>query len=180
MGPPGDEDSPAHKPKRGLAGVEDAYNGHAARLREIVEKKFNIPPCDAEAIVNEVFTSYLTRKDEVRDARKWLLGAVCHASRSYWRGASRTSQLPENVDDYIDPASPGLEGRIVDRVTLATALDQIDARAREVLRLFYAEGYSVAEIARQLGTSAGYAMQLLHTARKRVRDACEALKEKKA
>lgn len=179
MGPPGDDDSPANKPKTAVC-VEDAYKGHAARLREIVEKKFNIPPGDAAAIVNEVFTSFLTRKDSVRDAEKWLVGAVCHASRAYWRAAARTSPLPPDVGEYIDPASPLLENRIVDRVTMATALEQVDSRCRELLRMFYAEGYSAAEIAGRLGMSTGSVTQLLHHCRKRVREAYDALKEKKS
>ena len=180
MGPPGDDDSPANTPGRHTGRVEDAYNGHASRLRAIAEKKFNIPPCDAEAIVNEVFTSYLTRHDSVRDARKWLVGAVCHASRAYWRAAARTCQFPDDLAEYVDPDSPGLEGRIVDRVTMAMALSQLDPKCRETLHMFYAEGYSAAEMAERLGTSSGYVLQLLHGCRKRVREAYAALKEKKS
>lgn len=179
MGPTGDDDSPADKPKKsGRVVVEDAYHGHAARLREIAERKFNVPTCDAEAIVNEVFTSYLTRRDLVRDEQKWLVGAVCHASRAYWRAASRTCQMPPDVCDYVDPESPTLEARIVDRVTMGRALSQVAPKCREMLRMFYAEGYSTAEIAERLDTSEGYVTQLLHGCRKRVRAAYDRLKRK--
>lgn len=176
MGPPGDDDSPAHKPNAGERGVEDVYKRYAPRLREIAEKKFNIPACDAEAIVNEVFAAYLTAHERVRNAQTWLVGAVCHSSRAYWRLAARTSQYPDDLDQHVDPDSPGLEGRIVDRVTMSRALSQTDPRCREMLRKFYAEGYSAAEIAEHLGTSPGYVMQLLHKCRKRVREAYDALK----
>lgn len=179
MGPSGDGGSPADKPKSTVGGVEDAYRGHAARLREIAEKKFNIPPGDAEAIVNEVFTSYLTRRHAVRDARKWLVGAVCHASRAYWRSASKMLPMPDDVTEYVDPASGGLETRIVDRVTMSRALSQIGPKCREMLRMFYAEGYSAAEIAERLDTSTGYVEQLLHGCRKRVRAAYDRLKGNK-
>lgn len=178
MGPPGDADSPAHEPSGGT-GVEDAYRGYASRLREIAEKKFNIPACEAAAIVNEVFASYLTRKHLVRNPQKWLVGAVCHSCRAYWRMASKTSQFPDNVTEYVDPDSPGLEGRIVDRVTMAAALGLVDPKCRETLRLYYAEGYSAAEIAERYGTTTGYVMQLLHGCRKRVRQVYETLKERK-
>jgi len=178
MGPPGDGDSPASKPS-GVAGVEDAYKGHALRLRELAEKKFNIPASDAEAIVNEVFISYLTRRHLVRNPQKWLVGAVCHSCRAYWRIAAKTAPMPEDVGEYVDPDSPGLEGRIVDRVTMAAALRQLNPKCREILRLFYAEGYSAAEMGERLGTSTGYVMQLLHSCRKRVRQAYEKLKERK-
>ena len=167
----GDDDSAVSKPTALSVAVEDAYRDHAALLREIAEKKFNIPSTDAAAIVHDVFSSYMVHRANVRNARKWLVGAVCHASRGYWRASSRTSQLPEDFGNYVDPKSPGLEGRIVDRVTVERALSEIDPKCRETLRLYYAEGYSAAEIAELLGTTAGYVMQLLHTARKRVRKA---------
>jgi len=156
--------------------VEDTYRAHAAFLRELAEKKFNIPPGDAEGLVNEVFTAYLLRRHIVRNVRQWLIGAVCHASRAYWRAAARTTSLPPDVTDYIDPESPGLEGRIVDRVTMGAALGKVGPKCREVLRLYYAEGYSAAEIATRLGTTTGYVMQLLHTCRKQVRKAYDELK----
>ncbi|HUP62071.1 MAG TPA: sigma-70 family RNA polymerase sigma factor [Thermoanaerobaculia bacterium] len=176
--PGGGGDGRSKRPGTPVA-VEDAYRRLADLLRYIAETKFNIPPGDAEGVVNEVFTSYLLRRDLVRDTRKWLIGAVCHASRSYWRDAARTCQMPENVCDYVDPASPGLEGRIVDRVTMARALTAVGPKCRETLRLYYAEGYSAAEIAAHLGTTSGYVMQMLHTARKRVRKAYDALKAQK-
>jgi RNA polymerase sigma factor (sigma-70 family) len=175
MCPLGDDDLPAPKPTTGTVAVEDAYRDHAALLRDIAEKKFNIPPPDAAAIVHDVFSSFMVHRENIRDARQWLVGAACHASRAYWRTSSRTSQLPEDVGDYVDPQSPGLEGRIVDRVTVARALSEIDPKCRETLRLYYAEGYSAAEIAERLGTTTGYVMQLLHTGRKRVRKAYDDL-----
>jgi RNA polymerase sigma factor (sigma-70 family) len=174
MGAPGDDDPPGSERH-----VEDAYTGQSARLRRLVERKFNIPPVDAEAIVNDVFASYLSRRENVRDANKWLVGAVCHASRAYWRAAARMSQLPENAAEYIDHDATGFESRIIDRVTMSAALNQLGPRCRETLRLYYAEGYSAKEIAERFDTTTGYVIQLLHVCRKRVRQAYDALKEKK-
>jgi RNA polymerase sigma factor (sigma-70 family) len=175
MAPRGDEESPAPKPTGCSHAVEDAYREHAALLRDIAERKFNIPPHDASGIVSDVFSSFMVHRENVRNARQWLVGAVCHASRGYWRTAARTSQLPDDVGDYVDPESPGLETRIVDRVTMARALSQVEAKYLETLRLYYAEGYSAREIAQRLRTTTGYVMQLLHTGRKRVRKAYDDL-----
>jgi RNA polymerase sigma factor (sigma-70 family) len=176
MEPSGGDDGSTPKPPSASAGVEDAYKKHSELLRHIAETKFNIPPPDAEGVVNEVFTAYLLRRESVRDAHTWLIGAVCHASRAYWRDAARTSPLPEDVAEHVDPASRGLERRIVDRVTMARALTEVGPKCRETLRMYYAEGYSAAEIAARLGTTSGYVMQMLHTCRKRVRRAYDALK----
>lgn len=177
MGLTGDDEAPAAKPPGIRVAVEDAYRAHAALLRDIAEKKFNIPPPEAGALVHDVFSSFMIHRHNIRDARQWLVGAVCHASRGYWRTAARTSQLPEDFCEYMDPDSTGLEGRIVDRVTMAAALDQVGPKCREMLRMYYAEGYSAAEIASRLGTTTGYVNQLLHTSRKRVRKAYEDLRK---
>ena len=159
--------------------MEDTYKKHAPLLRDIAEKKFNIPPSDAEGLVNEVFTAYLLRRNVVRDTKKWLIGAICHASRAYWRAAAKTTSLPDDVAEYVDPNSGGLERRIVDRVTMGAALRKVGPKCRETLRLFYAEGYSAAEIAAILNTTTGYVTQLLHTCRKKVRKAYDELKGRK-
>jgi len=179
--PKGEGGAPPSKPPGSGSGsfVEDAYKKHADFLRHIAETKFGLPPSDAEGVVNEIFTAYLLRRDSVRNTRQWLIGAVCHACRAYWRAAARTSPLPEDVSEFVDPSSPGLEGRIVDRVTMARALTEVGPKCRETLRLYYAEGYSAAEIANHLGTTSGYVMQLLHTCRKRVREAYDRLKTKR-
>src|SRR5688500_14844134 len=105
MGPFGDDDSPASRPAARSVAIEDVYREHAAFLRDIAEKKFNIPAHDAAGIVNDVFSSYMVHRDNIRDERQWLVGAVCHASRGYWRTAARTSQFPEDVGEYVDPTS---------------------------------------------------------------------------
>jgi RNA polymerase sigma factor (sigma-70 family) len=180
MGPSGEDDSPASAPAESGVAVEDTYNLHAPRLRRIAERKFNIPSPDAEGVVNEVFTAFLLRRSMVRDPGLWLTGAVCHASRAYWRSAARTDPMPSNVTEYVDPDSPGLETRIVDRVTMRDALNQVDSKCRETLRMYYAEGYSAREIAEQLNTTTNYVNQLLHICRKRVRKAYDDLREKRS
>lgn len=140
-------------------------------LRDIARSKFNVPPHDVIGVVNEVFTAFILRQNHVRNPRKWLIGAVCHASRAYWRSHTRESPLPTDVGDYVDPTTVDTEGIIVDRVTMASALRQVGPKCREVLRMYYAEGYSTAEIAARLNTTSGYVTQLLHTCRNRVRKA---------
>lgn len=157
--------------------LADTYQRHFNLLRDIAERKFHVPPDDALALVNDIFLSMLAKQPEVRDERRWLIGAVCHASRGYWRAAMRYKPLPPDIEDYVDPAAANAESRIVDRVTIAEALNQLPPKCRETLRLFYSEGYSAAEIAERLDTTTGYVMQLLHSSRKRARDKYLALLE---
>lgn len=166
----GDDGSGGKPPPSLMALVEDAYRSHADLLREIAEKKFRVPAGDAEGIVNEIFTAYLMRAALVRDAKSWLVGAVCHASRGYWRARSRTEPLPPDINDRADPLNSDPEKRLIEKLTVALALNRLGPKCRTTLRMYYAEGYSAAEIAKCLGTTPGYVMQLLHTCRKRARE----------
>jgi RNA polymerase sigma factor (sigma-70 family) len=172
----GDGDPPNGGTDETRLALADTYQRHFDLLREIAEKKFHVPPCDAVALVNDIFLSMLTRHHEVRDERKWLVGAVCHASRGYWRAAMRYKPLPADIEDHIDPLAE-MENSIVDRVTIAEALNLLPPKCRETLRLYYTEGYSAAEIAERLDTTTGYVMQLLHSCRKRAREKYVALLE---
>ena len=175
----GEGDPPGSGAEETRLAVADAYRRHFDLLRDIAEKKFHVPPGDATALVNDIFLSMLARRPLVRDQRKWLIGAVCHASRGYWRAALRYKPLPPDIEDYVDPLAPDSENSIVDRVTMAAALNHIPPKCRETLRLYYTEGYSAAEIAERLDTTTGYVMQLLHSCRKRCREIYVALLEQR-
>jgi len=174
----GDGDPPGGGAEEARLALADTYRRHFDLLRDIAQKKFHVPACDAVAIVNDIFLSMLARRPTVRDERKWLIGAVCHASRGYWRAAMRYKPLPHDIEDRIDPA-PDSESNIVDRVTMAAALNHLPPKCRETLRLYYTEGYSAAEIAERLDTTTGYVMQLLHSCRKRAREIYVALLEQR-
>ena len=175
----GDGDPPGGGIDEARLALADTYRRHFDLLRDIAEKKFHVPSADAVALVNDIFVSMLARRPAIRDERKWLIGAVCHASRGYWRTAMRYTQLPPDIDEYADPLARDAEKSIVDRVTMATALNHLPPKCRETLRLYYTEGYSAAEIAERLETTTGYVMQLLHSCRKRCRQIYVALLEQR-
>lgn len=149
--------------------VETDYRRWATSLREIAERKFHVPPEDAEALVNDVFIAYLLRTEQIRNPEKWLIGAVCHASRGYWRREVRSEPLPRNIPEHPDPGTIDAEERLVSKLTVALALSHLPERCRRVLRMYYLDGYSHAELAQHLGTTAGYAAQILHSCRQRLR-----------
>ncbi len=128
-----------------------------------------MPPEEAEALVNDVFIAYLLRVEHIRNPEKWLIGAVCHASRGYWRRELRMEPLPRDLREHIDPGSLDAEDRLVSKLTVALALSHLSERCRRVLRMYYLDGYSMAEMAKQLNTTPGYAAQILHECRRRLR-----------
>jgi RNA polymerase sigma-70 factor (ECF subfamily) len=139
------------------------YEDNLNLLVAIAMRKFQVPDVDAEALAHEVFFSYLKRKDEIRDLHAWLIGAICHACRYYWRqNGRRTEQLDQSLALLRpDPASAGILDRLPAQIAARDALEALPPRYREILRLRYYEGYSIREIADTLGVTAKYTQKLV-------------------
>lgn len=150
--------------------VEALYIQHRSLLLYVACRKFRIPDCDAENLIQEVFLSYLQTGTKIENIRAWLVAAMCNASRHYWRAQGRTESLPDNIDDHSDPGSHGLADQFAMKMTVRQALDYLQPRCRETLWLHYFEGRSAGDVARELETTNRYAEKLIHNCLKRVRE----------
>lgn len=145
--------------------TEDVYRLHYDLLLYVARRRFRVPPGDAENLIQEVFVSYLSTAQEIRDVRSWLLGAISNASRHYWRSRGRTESLPEDLDKKSDPRSTA--DKLATSLTVRETLAHLQEKCRETLRLRYFEGCSAAEVAKELDTTNRYAEKLIHTCLKR-------------
>lgn len=150
--------------------VEALYLKHRTLLLFIACRKFRVPECDAESLIQEVFLSFLQTDTKIDNVRAWLVAAMCNASRHYWRSQGRTESLPEDFDDRSDPSSVGLAETFATSMTVRQAMRYLQPRCRETLRLHYFEGRSSGEVARELETTTRYAEKLIHNCLKRVRE----------
>lgn len=150
--------------------VETLYIDHRSLLLYVACRKFRIPDCDAENLIQEVFLSYLQTGTKIENIRAWLVAAMCNASRHYWRAQGRTESLPDDFADHCDPGSQGLAEQYMTRMTVRQALDYLQPRCRETLWLHYFEGRSAGDVARELETTNRYAEKLIHNCLKRVRE----------
>ena len=150
--------------------VETLYVQHRPLLLFIAGRKFRVPECDAESLIQEVFLSFLQTDTKIDNVRAWLVAAMCNASRHYWRSQGRTESLPEDFDDRSDPRSVGLAETFARTMTVHQAMRYLQPRCRETLRLHYFEGRSSVEVARELETTTRYAEKLIHNCLKRVRE----------
>jgi RNA polymerase sigma factor (sigma-70 family) len=139
---------------------EALYAEQSDFLFSVAVRKFRVPESEADALVHEVFLSYLKHADEVREVRSWLLGAICHASRYYWRSHGRTVLVEEQFD-RIDPKSLNILEGLPDQLAAREALACLTPRCQNVLRLRYFDGCSIAEIATSLGLTAKYTQKLV-------------------
>lgn len=150
--------------------VEALYLEHRNLLLYVACRKFRIPDCDAENLIQEVFLSFLQTGTKIDNIRAWLVAAMCNASRHYWRAQGRVESLPDNFNDQSDPGTHGLADQFAMKMTVRQALDYLQPRCRETLWLHYFEGRSAGDVARELETTNRYAEKLIHNCLKRVRE----------
>lgn len=150
--------------------VEALYIEHRNLLLYVACRKFRIPDCDAENLIQEVFLSFLQTGTKIDNIRAWLVAAMCNASRHYWRSQGRVESLPDDFNDHSDPGTHGLADQFAMKMTVRQALDYLQPRCRETLWLHYFEGRSAGDVARELETTNRYAEKLIHNCLKRVRE----------
>jgi RNA polymerase sigma factor (sigma-70 family) len=141
---------------------EAIYLQYFDLLAQIAVFKFQVPDSEAEALVHDVLISYLRKSDTIVELRSWLIGAICYASRHYWRLNGRTvAGEPEIELDRVDPASLRILDSLPDQLAAREALECLAPRCREVLHMRYFEGCTVAEVASRLGVKTKYAQKLI-------------------
>ncbi|HEY6137420.1 MAG TPA: sigma-70 family RNA polymerase sigma factor [Thermoanaerobaculia bacterium] len=160
--------SPAEAPVEVDIGV--LYVDYRMLLLSVACRKFRIPECEAENLIQEVFLSFLQAGTKIENAKAWLVAAMCNASRHYWRAQGRTEPLPEDYGERCDPASNGVADREAQKLTVHQALEYLQPRCRQTLYLHYFEGRSAGDVAREMETTNRYAEKLIHNCLKRIRE----------
>lgn len=148
------------------------YEENFAFLSSIAANKFRVPDTEAETLAHEVFLTYLRKSETITDLRSWLIGAICHASRHYWRANRRIVDADPEIDlEYADPASRQIVDVLTNQIAARKILDSLSPRYQEILRLRYFAGMTVPEIATHLGVKPKYAQKLVSKCLKRAEKA---------
>lgn len=157
--------------------ADEIYVRHAPLLRQIAIVKFHVPESDAEALVHDVFTSFFAKSvGAVRAPRPYLIGAICNASRHYWRERKTEESALGNADALFSPPSEeGALDAISRKLLIASTLLRIGPKCRDLLRRYYLNSETTASLAADRETSADYILFLLHRCRKRAREAARSL-----
>ncbi|HKS23681.1 MAG TPA: sigma-70 family RNA polymerase sigma factor [Thermoanaerobaculia bacterium] len=148
---------------------ETTYAAYAPLLRKIAMRKFGIPRGDAEALVHDVFTTYLANPSNVRNVRPYLIGAICNAARQHLRRDATEKQL--FCEGPVCAATPDEElvESVIRSITIRSTLAQLGPSCQETLRRFYLTGESAPAIAESRQTTANYILRLLNYCRNRAR-----------
>lgn len=144
------------------------YRVYFPFLRKLAVRKFAIPIDEVDDLVQDVFASYLANPSNVRDVHRYLIGAMCNASRYYWKrkGNSPLSEMGRaeaisSADDLVD--------EVIRNLTIGATLSRLGASCRDALERFYLRGETTVSIASSRDTSPGYICRLLNYCRNRAR-----------
>jgi RNA polymerase sigma factor (sigma-70 family) len=142
---------------------EELYEEQFDFLVGVAVRKFRVPESEAESLAQDVFLSYLRHRPTIREVYRWLLGAICHASRYYWRQHGRLADSldPEEVTERPDPESMHILESLPNQLAARQALEGLSERDQMILRLRYFDGCSIHEVAARLGVKPKYAQKLV-------------------
>lgn len=141
--------------------IASVYQAHIDLLIGTAVNRYHIPQEDAEALVHDVFVSFLAKAHEINDSRAWLLSSICNASKFFLRMRARHVALPPEHVNEPDPQLKRIVDALPDQIAGRDAFECLTARCQLALRLRYFEGYSVPEIAQALQTTPKYAAKLV-------------------
>jgi len=140
--------------------VEAAYRANYKLLSYLASARFRIPDDEVCGVIHDVFVSFIRSEAKIirteSDERAWLVGAVCNASRYYWRkhrGGEDIADARFNMRVLADDA--------LSRVELATVLRDLPERCRDLLCRRYVEGYTSEEIASDEALTSGSTRNLI-------------------
>ena len=141
---------------------EVVYERYFGLLVQIASFKFRVPESDAEALAHDVLMGYLRKSAMVIELRPWLIGAICYASRHYWRLNGRTVAVDDEAEvERADPASLRIVDSLTDQLAAREALECLTPRCQEVLHMRYFEGCTIAEVAARIGVRPKSAQKLI-------------------
>jgi len=148
---------------------EATYVKYFPLLTQVAMFKFQVPDTEAETLVHDVLLSYLRKGATVIDLRPWLIGAICHASRHYWRLNGRIIGADPDAElDRVDPTTLHILDSLPNQIAARQAIESLSPRCQQILHMRFFEGCTVPEIAVRLGVKAKYASKLLTKCLRRV------------
>jgi RNA polymerase sigma factor (sigma-70 family) len=156
---------------------DGVYATYVPLLRRIAMRKFSIPREDVDALVHDVFATYLAHSDRVREVHPYLIGGICNAARQYWRKNDAERAVFSDTALCERAADHALFDAVARSMDLRTVLGRLGTSCRETLYRFYIRGESAMSIAESRSTTANSIFQLLSYCRRSARAAFRSIRE---
>lgn len=125
----------------------------------------------AEDVTQDVFVKLLTNRPSLEEGREkaWLLKVALNRCRDLWRSAWIKKVVLGHPGFECFPA-PDEIGQMADQYSLAEAVNRLKPEFKEVVLLFYYQGFSVSEIAEMLQIAEGTVSSRLSRAREKLQN----------
>jgi RNA polymerase sigma-70 factor (ECF subfamily) len=125
----------------------------------------------AEDVTQDVFVRLIINQPELEQGREkaWLFKVALNRCRDIWRGAWFKKVVLGHPAFELYPA-PDEIGIAADKYDLAEAVSRLRPEFKEVILLFYYQGFSVTEIADMLGIAEGTVSSRLSRARNKLQE----------
>lgn len=125
----------------------------------------------AEDVTQDVFVRLIIYQPELEQGREkaWLFKVALNRCRDIWRGSWFKKVVLGHPAFELYPA-PDEIGIAADKYDLAEAVSRLRPEFKEVVLLFYYQGFSVTEIADMLGIAEGTVSSRLSRARNKLQE----------
>ena len=125
----------------------------------------------AEDVTQDVFVRFISNHPELEPGREkaWLFKVALNRCRDLWRGSWFKKMVLGHPAFELFPA-PDEIGKAAEKFALAEAVNRLRPEFKEVVLLFYYQGFSVTEIADMLGIAEGTVSSRLSRARSKLQE----------
>ena len=125
----------------------------------------------AEDVTQDVFVKLITNQPLLEEGKEkaWLLKVALNRCRDLWRSAWIKKVVLGHPGFEAFPA-PDEIGKMADQYALAEAVNRLKPEFKEVILLFYYQGFSVTEIAGMLSIAEGTVSSRLSRAREKLQN----------
>lgn len=154
-----------------MAAFEEIYNRHHRRVYSICLRMLQ-SPSEAEDLTQDVFIQLYRKIGSFRGDSAfttWLHRMTVNQVLMHFRKRTvkfeKTTEEGETPDQMVPGTTNPDKMRIVDKIALDNAIEQLPAGYKNVFVLHDVEGYEHEEVARILGCSVGTSKSQLHKAR---------------
>jgi len=128
---------------------------------------------DAEDIAQESFLKAYRKLKNLKDPNvfpSWLYAITVNLCKSWWRKQKRQMETIELSKAPLEPVACQYYAQKEQKAALWDVVNTLAEKDRDIMTMFYREGYSTKEIGEQMGITQNQVLVRLHRARQKLKE----------